>query len=150
VFLSKFPTQRNREFFRCNREFSGRSREIHLAGGAARNSCVFGVDEVLRRHYVGDSRNSTLSGAFGVFSRHDGRCVTLDESQILMHEVPYRWKAGCLLWTLLPPLGADRPRRSALFAVFQPARSMHDLERSIRQCLKQGRICECVQGRLLS
>src|ERR1035437_3689280 len=34
--------------FRCNRDFSGRSREIHLAGGAARNSCVFGVDGVLK------------------------------------------------------------------------------------------------------
>src|ERR1039458_8393515 len=58
-FSLKFPTQpnrelfwRNREFFRRNREFSGRSREIHLAGGAARNSCVFGVDGVLRRHSV--------------------------------------------------------------------------------------------------
>ncbi len=54
-FLSKFPTQpnrelfwRNREFFRRNRELSGRSREIHLAGGAARNSFLLGVDGVLR------------------------------------------------------------------------------------------------------
>jgi hypothetical protein len=31
-----------------------RSREIHLAGGAARNSRVFGVDGVLRRHRIRD------------------------------------------------------------------------------------------------
>src|SRR5208337_1063576 len=67
-FLTKFPTQpnrelfwRNREFFRCNREFSRRSREIHLAAGAARNCCVFGVDGVLRRHSHGGS--SGTSGA---------------------------------------------------------------------------------------
>ena len=36
-------------FFRRNREFSGRSREIHLAGRAARKSFVFRVDGVLRK-----------------------------------------------------------------------------------------------------
>src|SRR5208282_4437624 len=62
-FLSKFSTQpnrelfwRNREFFRRNREFSGRSREIHLAGGAARNSCVFRVDGVLRWVHIRHNR----------------------------------------------------------------------------------------------
>jgi hypothetical protein len=53
-FLSKFPTQRNREFFPLNRklsslirEFSGRSRETSFIGSTAPNRGAFDGNQVL-------------------------------------------------------------------------------------------------------
>jgi len=96
-------------FFDATGNFQGRSREVHLSGGAARNSCVSGVDGVLRRH-------SFQSCAHGYANKGDVLSrgfVCCADVQLIRHTHQFSERFGLHLEHHPAPLNFDGPFTSA-------------------------------------